>query len=197
MTKTFVLALAICGFGGWMAYGQDAASPKDSARTKLAEQLVEEMNVQETVEKTMSMIKKMIPYQIEQMRKHVSVKEQDEAAAKKRQERLDKSMVKMVDMISAEMGWDAMKDQYVALYAETFSETELKGLIEFYKSPVGRAFVQKQPELMERSMKLSQQKMMQLMPKIQAFCKEAATEEAQQEKSEQAAPAKPSKKAVE
>ncbi|MEN6405658.1 MAG: DUF2059 domain-containing protein [Thermoguttaceae bacterium] len=196
--KTFaaMLAAVLLSLGGWTAYGQEATPPKDPARTKLAEQLVEEMNVKGTVEKTFSMIKKMIPYQIEQMKKQSPIKDQDEAAAKKRQERFDKSVKKMMDMISAEMGWDAMKDQYVALYAETFSEEELKGLVEFYKSPVGRAFVQKEPELMERSMKLSQQKMMQLMPKIQAVCKEAA-EEAKKEKMEQPAPSKPTPKAVE
>jgi hypothetical protein len=87
---------------------------------------------------------------------------------------------KMMEIVTKEMSWEAMKDEYVAVYAETFTEEELKGLIEFYKSPAGRTFAKKQPELMERSMKLGQKRMLQVMPKIQALTMEAAKEAAKE-----------------
>ena len=47
----------------------------------------------------------------------------------------------------------------IKVYADTFTEEELKGLISFYKSPVGQKFIEKTPELMKRSMELSQKRM--------------------------------------
>ena len=180
-TLTVAFLAALLSVNGWIAYGQDAA------RTKLAEQLLDEMNMKGTVEQTFAMVKKMIPAQMEQAKKAMPMGDQDEATTKKRQQRFDKMTDKMMDIVAKEMSWEAMKDDYVAVYAETFTEEELKGLIEFYKSPAGRAFAKKQPELMERSMKLGQKRMLQVMPKIQALTMEAA-KEAAKERMKTAAP---------
>ena len=39
-------------------------------------------------------------------------------------------------------------------------------------TPAGQAFIAKQPEVMKRSMEMSQKMMAQIMPKIQAITKE-------------------------
>jgi len=77
-----------------------------------------------------------------------------------------------MDMLAQEFSWDKLKEDYITLYAETFTEDEMKGAIAFYKSPAGQAFITKQPEVVRRSMELSQKMMMQIMPKIQAMTKE-------------------------
>ncbi|MCH7927981.1 MAG: DUF2059 domain-containing protein [Candidatus Dadabacteria bacterium] len=61
---------------------------------------------------------------------------------------------------------------YISIYAETFTEEELKGAIKFYKSPIGKKFIEKQPELMRKSMQISQKQMTTLMPKIQKLTEE-------------------------
>ncbi|MDD3605464.1 MAG: DUF2059 domain-containing protein, partial [Kiritimatiellae bacterium] len=81
---------------------------------------------------------------------------------------------KMMDLIAGEMSWDKIKTDYIGIYAETFTADELKGIIDFYKTPVGRKFIEKQPEIMEKSMRVTQKQMMTLMPKIQALALEAA-----------------------
>jgi hypothetical protein len=43
----------------------------------------------------------------------------------------------------------------------------MQGVIAFYRSPAGDAFLKKQPELMRRSMELNQQIMTELSPKLQ------------------------------
>jgi len=57
---------------------------------------------------------------------------------------------------------------------------EPKELIAFYQSPAGKAFMAKQPELMRKSMQLSQKTMMSLMPKIMAMGAEVAAEAAKE-----------------
>jgi len=78
---------------------------------------------------------------------------------------------KMIAIIQDEMGWDKMKAEYAKIYAEVFSPDEVKGLLSFYKSPTGQAFLDKQPLLMQKTMAMSQQRAIDLMPKLQEMMK--------------------------
>lgn len=69
-------------------------------------------------------------------------------------------------------GWEKIKDEHITLYANTFTEAQLKDIIAFHKTPTGQLFIKKQPELMKRSMELGQKRMAEIMPKIQAMTKE-------------------------
>lgn len=79
---------------------------------------------------------------------------------------------KMFALIESEMGWNKMKMEYAKVYAEVFSPEEVKGLIAFYKTPAGQAFLDKQPLLMQKTMTMAQTRMMQVMPKIQEMIKQ-------------------------
>jgi len=105
------------------------------------------MELQKTIEQSFGAVTKMIPG-------HDSPSE----AGKK-----------VVDLIMAELSWDNIKNGYITLYADLFTEKELKDLTAFYESPVGQAYVRKQPELTQRSMILSQQMMMKIMPKLRGM----------------------------
>jgi len=43
--------------------------------------------------------------------------------------------------------WETLKPAYIQAYSETYSEEELQGMIEFYKSPLGQAWTSKQLQL--------------------------------------------------
>lgn len=45
--------------------------------------------------------------------------------------------------LNSVMGWDALKDEYVALVQETFNEKEIKASLAFMESPIGRSLAQK------------------------------------------------------
>jgi hypothetical protein len=160
--------------------GQCVNAQPDATRRALAEELLNEMHMKETLEKSFAMMKKMMP----QMRKSQmaslesntppgenkpDVKEMKEKA----NQFANQFAENMFDQMAQEMAWDNMKDDYITLYAETFTEEELKGLVAFYKTPVGQAFVKKQPEVMKRSMELTQKRMVQWMPKMQELMKGA------------------------
>jgi len=140
---------------------------QETSRRAMAEELLSLMNVQETIEKSFAMIKQMIPAQMEKVKQ---VTGQTNMPAN-----VSGQTDKMMDMMALELSWDKMKEDYITLYADTFTEEELKGIIAFYKSPAGQAFIKKQPELMKRSMEMSQKAMLQIMPKILAMTKEQET----------------------
>lgn len=75
-----------------------------------------------------------------------------------------------------EFGWDVMEPIYLKLYADSFSQAEVAGMLSFYRSPVGHAVVQKLPLVMQNTMTSMQQRMAALVPKIQQLAQETAAE---------------------
>ena len=43
------------------------------------------------------------------------------------------------------MTWDKLRPLYVRIYQESFTQEEIDGLIVFYESPAGIAFVERWP----------------------------------------------------
>jgi len=147
-----------------LVVGVLGANAQETQRRARAEELLNVMNIQDTLEKSFAMVKQMIPAQMEKM-KQVTGDTNMPANVSSQTD-------KMMDMMAEELSWNKMKADYITLYAETFTEQELKDTVAFYKSPAGQAFVKKQPELMKRSMEITQKIMKQIMPKIQAMTEE-------------------------
>ena len=60
-----------------------------------------------------------------------------------------------------------MKPIYTKIYDETFTSDELSGIVAFYKSPAGRAMVEKMPVLMSKAMAAVQLQMGDVMQQMQ------------------------------
>jgi len=150
--KRIVVAAIVCAFA---LVGTVHA--EDTAKRVLAGQLLGAMDMQKMIEKSFEMVKQMVPAQMNQMG----------ASEDALSDKAKKGMDNMMALIMEEMSWDKLKDDYITIYAETFTEEELKGLVDFYNGTIGQKLIAKQPELMKRSMQISQKQMMELMPKIQ------------------------------
>ena len=61
------------------------------------------------------------------------------------------------------------KPALVKVYTDTYTEEEIDGILAFYKSPAGKAFLQKMPEVMQRSMPVMMQMMGDLQPEIKTM----------------------------
>src|SRR5260370_2446191 len=48
---------------------------------------------------------------------------------------------KIMDLVKARISWEKMRPQYVKLYAETFSNEEISGMLAFYGSPAGHSML--------------------------------------------------------
>ena len=89
---------------------------------------------------------------------------------------VEKYNQKIIDTLRQEMRWERMKDDFVNLYLEVYTEEEIRGLTEFYKSPLGQKMLDKMPELMQASLQISQGLLQQTLPKIQQLSQEMALE---------------------
>lgn len=73
---------------------------------------------------------------------------------------------KFVATMRQEFNWSTLKPLYVRIYQESFEQAEIDGLIAFYASPAGQAFIDKMPLVMQKSMTLVQEQMRTLMPRM-------------------------------
>lgn len=67
---------------------------------------------------------------------------------------------------SASVDVEKLKVDAAAIYAETFEVDELRAMVDFYQSPVGRKLISRMPELMQQSMSLMQDSMKDMLPRI-------------------------------
>ncbi len=64
------------------------------------------------------------------------------------------------------VGWDKLKPDMVALYTRHFSESEMRELIAFYDSPLGKKVVESMPQLTAQSAQLTQAKLQGAVPEV-------------------------------
>ena len=80
---------------------------------------------------------------------------------------VDELADKITTLIANRLSWDNLKPAFVKLYADTYTEEEVDGMIAFYKTPVGRAMLEKMPGVMQKAMAIGQDLMGDLLPEIQ------------------------------
>ncbi len=71
-------------------------------------------------------------------------------------------------MIRERLDFARIKPEYIKLYDETFTTEELTGIVAFYKSPPGQAYLAELPALTSKSVDLAGKIMADSMQQIQA-----------------------------
>lgn len=87
----------------------------------------------------------------------------------------DEASQKIMEFVVKKMGWDSMKADFVKLYDDTYTEDEISGLLLFYQSPPGQAFLAKSPSLVNSTVSLVQMRMAELKPELDKMIKEMNT----------------------
>lgn len=64
------------------------------------------------------------------------------------------------------VAWDKLKPEMVKLYTTNFSEQELKDLIAFYQSPLGKKVQETMPRVTQQSAQLAQSKLEAAVPEV-------------------------------
>ncbi|NOZ68068.1 MAG: DUF2059 domain-containing protein [Deferribacteres bacterium] len=82
---------------------------------------------------------------------------------------LKKQNSELLDLLTRELSWEKIKDDYIDVYLSVYTIDEIKELIKFYESPIGKKMVEKTPYLINSMLELSQQKVWKLTPQINAL----------------------------
>jgi uncharacterized protein len=132
-----------------------AASADEASKKAKIDEIFQITNVDRMVKQITDQMQAMQLAQIAKM---------DKASQPKAEE----AQKKIAQILAERMSWDRLKPRFSKLYEETFTEEELDGTLTFYKSPAGRALLEKMPELMQRSMAVAQEMMADVMPEIES-----------------------------
>lgn len=79
---------------------------------------------------------------------------------------LDTYTAKANAALDQAIGWDKIKPDMVQLYTANFSESELKDLVAFYQSPLGKKVLEKMPQLTQQSAQMTQSKLESAVPVV-------------------------------
>ncbi len=88
----------------------------------------------------------------------------------------DNYMEKISALMIEEVSWEKMEEPMIDIYLNNYSEEEIQDMLTFYRSSTGRSLVKKMPAVMGESTKLSQDLLVDFMPKIQTLAAEFAEE---------------------
>jgi hypothetical protein len=73
---------------------------------------------------------------------------------------------KMVALMSQLMSWDTLEPIVADVYTSTYTQDEVNGLTKFYSSPLGKTMINKQPQVMDKTMAEIQSKVQSLVPAL-------------------------------
>jgi len=74
------------------------------------------------------------------------------------------------------VGWQTLQPELVDLYVRAFSEAELKELLAFYQTPLGRKVLERMPQLMAMSAQLTQDRLQRAVPEVNQLLAEMSAE---------------------
>lgn len=143
-------AIVILFFFSLSFYQVHAQSVNKSSHYLAAEKLLLTINTKSSLEQSISMMLKLQTDANPQM--------------KQKEEQLKGFFTKY-------LGWEALKDELVALYTNEFSEAELKDLTAFYNTPTGKKISSKQGILMQKGATIGQEKVKLHMGELQEIFK--------------------------
>jgi uncharacterized protein len=159
--KAAFRALLLC----FVSLGACAAAPTSESLERLLKDVDAEKTVSSVQQYADAMMKGSMD-RVYQLRKMTP----------EQHDKLEAFRAKMASTMQEELSWEKMKPVYLQLYGENFSQDEIDGLIAFYESPAGRAFIAKMPVVLQKSMDLSQQRIGSLMQRMQGAIKETLEE---------------------
>jgi hypothetical protein len=83
---------------------------------------------------------------------------------------------RMVAVMATRYNWDSMREIYLRIYQATFTQDELNGIVAFYRSPAGAAFVNKTPLLQQNLLRETQDWMRPMIKEFQAIAEQTRKE---------------------
>jgi hypothetical protein len=158
MVRTAAACLAVLLSSANLAW----SAPTDPASDASIEEYLEVSNARSMLEGMKQQVGGFIKNSMQQA-------SQGKPITPQRQAILDHMAQQMSDLVAETLSWDALKPMYMRVYHDSFTQSEIDGIIRFYKTPAGKAMVNKVPVVMQNVMhemqamiKPMQQKMIEI-----------------------------------
>ena len=148
-----------------IVFAAGSAVAQEQSHVDAAEELLELMNADQSIEQAYS-----------QMDAHLEAMAEQMGITEEQRPMYERYSRRIVVAMKEEMSWEKMEPYIVDVYVQVYTEDELRELSEFYASPLGQKFIAKMPELTEATMQMTQQMLGNFMPRMQKIQEEMRAE---------------------
>jgi uncharacterized protein len=153
---------AIAVLGCLVPFG--AAWADDASKNAKVEEMFRVTRSEEMMERSLAQVRAMQQAQTAKL----DIPSDDKAKQQQTYDAINK-------VIADHLGWQKLKPRFVAIMAEAFTDAELDGILAFYRSPAGKAMVEKMPQFMGKTMGIVQAAMQEMEPEIRRIVDESKT----------------------
>lgn len=80
---------------------------------------------------------------------------------------VDDMHTKMIALLKENTKWEAMEPVFIDIYMQSFTQNEVNGMIDFYKTEPGQAFITKMPVARQKAMLVMQKRKAVMVQKLQ------------------------------
>lgn len=87
------------------------------------------------------------------------------------------------------MSWKSLESDFVTIYMKAFSEAELKQMLAFYRTPVGKKALRETPQLLQQGTHIGAERVQKNLPELMQALREHATKEPGEDAQDAPAPA--------
>jgi hypothetical protein len=143
------------------AMAEDAKAGEDSVK-----QLLEVMKVSRIVDNYVAQIDTTVRSQMQQALSAASL-------SPAQQKVIDTLGGKVMAATQKQINWAQVEPQLVEAYRNAFTQREIDGMLDYYRSPAGQAELAKQPRVQQQGLQFMQQRLIALSPQITQLEKEA------------------------
>lgn len=81
------------------------------------------------------------------------------------------------DFMDEHFRYEDMEPEFIRVYADAFTEQELRDLAAFYRTPLGRRVVETLPEITAASQRIAMERMQNVMPQLMQAIMQAMQED--------------------
>ncbi len=132
-----------------------AAYADEASQRVIVEELLQTMKVDQMMKPLFGQMKSLMEQQFNQM-----------GAPEDMKPILVKFTDRLVNVMEETLNWKSMKKDMIDIYMRVYTEDEVKGMLAFYKSPIGQSVLDKMPQAVQLSMAAMQKRMPELQEKV-------------------------------
>jgi uncharacterized protein len=160
-SRLFVLICCLMLVASFSICTANTVKAEDKSKEEYAKEIIALTDVGKILDQVMAQIKQMQG----QMMAQAGIPESEKEKAMELQNKLQALITGAFDMKKIE-------PQFIDIFTSVYTIEELKAISDFYKTPEGKSMLQKQPQVVQKSMQVAQNIVQGLIPEIQKLVEE-------------------------
>jgi hypothetical protein len=150
-----------------------STAPPDAANTPASDASIRELL---ELGKTRAMIDTIWTQMDGLMKQAMQQATEGKPVSTKVQKHIDKFEADLMSTVKEEFSWEKMEPLYLRVYQKSLTQSEVDGMIAFYKTPAGQAVITKLPVILQNSFAEVREMMGPMMQRIERMQRDVTAE---------------------